>query len=247
MKLTSKILLAMLLLFTVGLFASNSLLKKEYETKDKSDIYWTYDVILTKPFKYLDIEGGNVSTIAYEPGKESSVRIYKDWDGFKTGRVKADVRSDTLFIKFSNTNKDIYEKQFLRWATALRIFSPELLSVKGVDTKLEMFKLKQKSISVDMSGKSSFEIESMITSLDSIHISGRDSSSMQIEVSPDYKTTESFHINTLSANLQGYSILDVGHAQVDSLRLTIEDSSAIILSGGTLKKNDMYNTVRQDK
>ncbi len=64
---------------------------------------------------------------------------------------------------------------------------------------------------------------------------------MQIEMSPDYKTTESFHINDLSANLQGYSILDVGHAQVDSLRLAIEDSSAIILSGGTLKKNDMYH------
>ncbi len=167
MKLTSKILLALLLLFTIGLFASNSILKKEYDKKDKNDIYWTYDVILNKPFKYLDVEGGNVSTIAYEQSKTASVRIYKDWDGFKTGRVKAEVKNDTLFIKFSNNNKDQYEKQFLRWNTALRIFSPELLSVKGVDTKLEMFKLKQKSISVDMSGKSSFEIESMITSFDS--------------------------------------------------------------------------------
>ena len=231
----------MLLLFTIGLFASNSLLKKEYQKKDKSDIYWTYDVILSKPFKYLDIEGGNVSTIAYEQSKTSTVRIYKDWDGFKTGRVKAGVRNDTLFIKFSNVNKDHYEKQFLQWATALRIFSPELLSVKGVDTKLEMFKLRQKSISVDMSGRSSFEIESMITSLDSINISRKYSSSMQIEMSPDYKTTESYHINGLSAKLQGYSILDVGHAQIDSLKLSIQDSSAIILSGGTLKKNDMYS------
>ncbi len=241
MKLTSKILLTMLVLFTAGLFASNSILKREYDKKDKSDIYWTYNVILKQPFKYLDIEGGNVSNIAYEQSNTSSVRIYKDWDGFKDGRVKAEVKNDTLFIKFSNKYRDQYEKQFLKWNTTLRIFSPELLSVKGIDTKLEMFKLKQKSISVDMSGKSSFEIESMITSLDSLTISGKDSSSIQVEMSPDYQVTESFHVNALSADLHGYSILDVGHAQIDSLKLTVDDSSAIILSGGTLKKNDMYH------
>lgn len=241
MKLTTKILLALLLLFTLGLFASNAVLKSEYEKRDKNDIYWTYGKILEKPFKYLSIEGGNITSIAYEQSKASSVRVFKDWEGFKDGRVIASVSNDTLYLSFPKAAKDQYEKQWLKWITPVRIFSPELLTVKGVDTKLEMFKLKQKSISVNMSGKSSFEIESMITSLDSLNISGEDSSLMQIEMFPDYKTTESFHINALSANLHGYSILDVGHAQIDSLKFNIDDSSAILLSGGTLKKNDMYN------
>lgn len=237
----------MLLLFTVGLFASNSMLKKEFNKKNKNDTYWTYEAILIHPFKYLDIEGGNISNIVYEPGPTSSVRVFRDWDGFKDGRVKAEVRNDTLFIKFSNQTKDQYEKRFLKSLTAVRIFSPELISVKGVDTKFEMFKLKQKNISVQMSGKSSFEIESMITSFDAINISGKDSSSIQVEMSPDYQPTESFHINNLSANLGGYSILDVGHAQIDSMKLTIQDSSAIVLSGGTLKKNDLYKPAKTVK
>ncbi|MEO6231068.1 MAG: hypothetical protein ABJB11_01060 [Ferruginibacter sp.] len=44
--------------------------------------------------------------------------------------------------------------------------------------------------------------------------------------------------------MHGYSILDVGHAQIDSVKLTIQDSSAIVLSGGTLKKNDLYKPAK---
>ncbi len=241
MKLTTKILLALLLLFTLGLFASNAVLKSEYGKREKNDIYWTYGKILEKPFKYLSIEGGNITSIIYEQSKSSSVRVFKDWEGFKDGRVTASVSNDTLYLSFPKAAKDQYEKQWLKWITPIRIFSPELLFVKGFDTNLEMFKLKQKSISVDMSGKSSFEIESMITSLDSLNISGKDSSAIQIEMSPDYQSTESFHVNAVSAKLSGYSILDIGHAQIDSLKINIQDSSAILLSGGTLKKNGMYH------
>ena len=41
-------------------------------------------------------------------------------------------------------------------------------------------------------------------------------------------------IGNLQANVEGYSLLDVGHAQIGSLGLVVADSSAIILSGGAL-------------
>ncbi len=241
MKLTTKILLAMLLLFTLGLFASNMILKKEYNKTDRNDIYWTYEKILEQPFKYLNIQGGNITNIAYEQSKTSSVKVFKDWDGYRKGKVKAHVKNDTLYLTFSNTYKDRYEKQWLQWNTVVRIFSPELLAVNGIDTKLEMFKLKQKNLEVNMSGKSSFEVESMDPYLDSLKISGKDSSEIQIEMSPDYQTSESFHVKSVSATLRHVSVLDIGHAQIDSLKLNVEDSSAVLLSGGTLKKNNMYN------
>ncbi|HUZ62030.1 MAG TPA: hypothetical protein VMU83_24865 [Hanamia sp.] len=156
----------------------------------------------------------------------------------------------------------------MKWTTLVRIFSPELLSVEGFNTDFEMFKLKQKSIAVNMSGKSKFEVESMIPDMDSITVVQKDSSSVEFEMSPDYKSkkredtvinngvaihfgdrtsppfaganeiksVEAMNINSVNANLQGYSILDVGHAQIQSLQLNIADSSAIILSGGALKK-----------
>ena len=241
MKPTTKILSAMLLLFTLGLFASNILLKKEYDKTDKNDIYWTYGKILEQPFKYLDIQGGNVTNIAYEQSKTASVRVFKDWDGYKSGRVKAYVKNDTLFITFPNTYKDEYEKRWLNWNTLVRIFSPELLAVNGVDTKFEMFRLKQNNLTVSMSGKSSFEVESMNPYFDSLKISGKDSSAIQVEMSPDYQTSESFVVKSVIADIHDVSILDIGHAQIESLNFIVDDSSAILLSGGTLKKNHMYN------
>ena len=124
----------------------------------------------------------------------------------------------------------------MKWNTLVRIFSPQLLSVTGNDTKFEMFKMKQKNMSVNITGKSQFELESMITEFDSLHIVENDSSAVVFEMSPDYKISESFHIKHVDANIKGVSVLDLGHSQIDSLYLTIVDSSAILLSGGTLKK-----------
>jgi hypothetical protein len=236
MKLTTKILTAMLLLFIAGLFISNSILKKEYEKADKGDLYWNYGKILEQPFSHIRIEGGNITKIAFEQNAKSSVRVYKNWDGYSNGSVKAYVKNDTLFLKFPNTYRDIPERSWMEWNTLVRVFSPHLLSVTGTDTKFEMFGIKQKSISVKLDGKSEFELESMITDFDSLNIVQSDSSAVVFEMSPDYKTTESFHVKNVDANVKGVSFLNLGHAQIDSLKLSIADSSGILLSGGTLKK-----------
>ena len=241
MKLTTKILITMLLLMTSGLFASNMLLKKVYEETDKNDTYWTYGKILEQPFKHLKIEGGNVSNIAFEQSSIASVKVFKNWHGFDQHSVKAHVVNDTLYISFPNTYHDLYEKDWLKWNVPVRIFSPELLSITGSHTNFEMYKMKQKNFSVNISGKSKFEVESMDTNFDSLHIIQSDSSAVVFEMSPEYKKTESFHIKYVNAKIEGYSILDIGHAQVDSLKLTVADSSAVLLSGGTMKKNQLYN------
>jgi hypothetical protein len=272
MKLSTIILLVTLVLLVTAMFTSNIILKKEYDKVDKSDLYWTYGKILEQPFEHLKIEGGNVTHIAYEPSKNPSVRVFKNWDGYEKGIVKTFVRNDTLFIKFPNTYKDQYEKDRLKWNTLVRIFSPELLSVDGVDTDFELFKLKQKSIAINLSGKSKLEVESYLYNLDSLHITQKDSSEVVFEMSPDLMNSdsaalekealkgtatvkaESFNsdntiiapapvrkgwetmtVNYVEASLQDISLLDIGHAQIKSLRLNIADSSAVILSGGTLK------------
>lgn len=273
MKLSTLILLVTFVLLVTAMFASNILLKKEYDKVDKSDLYWTYGKILEQPFKHLKIEGGNVTNIAFEQSKNSSVRVAKNWYGYEKGLVKAFVKNDTLYVKFPNVYKDQYEKQFMGWSTLVRIFSPELLSVDGFDTNIGLFKLKQKNIDVNLSGKSKFEVESYIYNLDTLNISQRDSSKVVFEMSPDLKTSdpaaleaealkrpvvlkaeppnpgntmpvsapvrkgwETMTVQSVTANLKDISLLDIGHAQIRSLQLTIADSSAVILSGGTLKR-----------
>jgi hypothetical protein len=253
MKLSSRILLAMLIILITGLLLSNIALKKQYNKIDKGDLYWNYTTVLNQPFKYLKIEGGNNTRIAFEQNKNCSVRVLNDWERNHPPLLQSVVKNDTLFLKFIYSSSNPGEKDWMKSTNLVRIFSPELLYVEGVNTNFEMYKVNQKSFHVDISGKSSFEVESFLPSLDSLTISQEDSSEVVFEMSPDYKSkkgedaigngfaneiksNEAMTINSLNAKVEGNSILDVGHAQIQSLQLNIADSSAIILSGGALKK-----------
>ncbi len=269
MKFTSRILMMLLVVLLAGLLSSNMLLKKQYDGLDKSDLYWTYNKVLQQSFKFLKINGGNGTNIAFEQNAKPSVRLLQEWVRFHGGGIKANVKNDTLYLNFDFKPANEYEKFWLQNQTPVRIFAPQLLAVDGCNTKFEMFKLKQKSITVKLTGKSSFEAESMFPVMDTINVYQRDSSQVTFEMSPDYykvsvkddqpviytiqnkqggtitftsppsqqnKFNESMSINAVTANLQGYSLLDIGHAQVQRLQLQIADSSAIILSGNALKK-----------
>ncbi len=190
MKFTSKVLLALLVVLIGALLSSNIILKKEYDAIDKTDIYWNYERVLQQPFKYLKITGGNDTKIAFEQSPKYSVRILQEWKRYHGGEIKAHVKNDTLFINFDFVPTNLYEKFWMKGITAVRIFAPELLSVEGFNTNFEMFKLKQKSIEVNMAGKSQFEVESMIPSFDSLVIYQRDSSEVIFEMSPDYAESQ---------------------------------------------------------
>ena len=272
MKLSSAILLVTFILLVSALFASNLLLKKEFDKVDKSDLYWTYGKILQQPFKHLKIEGGNVTNIAFEQSANPSVRVFKNWAGYENGSVKTFVKNDTLFVNFPGNIENPNEKQWLRNITAVRIFCPELLSVTGFNTNFQVSKLKQKSISVNLSGKSKLEVQSYLSSLDTLNISQKDSTKVVFEMSPELMTSnlndlsdkstkgiqtmqreafnasyvtvasapvrkgwETINVQYVEATVEGNSLLDVGHAQIKSLKLNITDSAAVILSGGTLK------------
>jgi hypothetical protein len=257
MKFTTKVLSGLGILVLAGSLSSNIMFKREYDSIDKSDLYWTFTKVLEKPFKHLVINGGNETHIAFEQSAKSSVRLLQDWVKYHDGRINAQVSHDTLFIDFDYHPGNLFEKFWTQNTTPVRIFSPELLSVNGYNTNFEMFRLHQKTIAVHITGKSKFEVESNIKELDSISVYQRDSSEVVFEMSPEYDTTEStdpnrigfsatnvtqtnrnesMTIKNVTADVGGQSLLDIGHAQVPSLQLHIEDSSGIILSGGALKK-----------
>lgn len=274
MKLSSVILLTTFSLLLVAMVVSNILLKKQYDQLDKSNLYWNYKKLLEQPFSHLKIEGGNLTQIAFEQNQHASVRISKNWRETESNLVKAHVYNDTLFVKFPLVAKDAYEKEFLRWNTMVRIFSPYLWSVEGVNTNVALYKLKQKSISVTLSGKSNVVVETYLHDLDTLTINQHDSSRVVFKMSPDLENKpvegqrmileaplnvhkeplnlnkdqtgpgqeaqpvswETLHMRYVDANVHGVSILDLGHAQIHTLHLNISDTSAIILTGGGLKK-----------
>ncbi len=274
MKLSTVILLTTFLLLLVAMVMSNILLKKQYDQLDKSNLYWNYEKLLGQPFSHLKIEGGNLTNIAFEQNEKASIQISKNWRETESSLVKAHVYNDTLFVKFPLVAKDAYEKEYLRRSTMVRIFSPHLWSVEGFNTNFTLYKLKQKSISVCLSGKSNVVVEMYLHDLDTLRIKQQDSSRVVFRMSPELENKsveeqpvnskaplnvqkeplhynndqaypdgeaqpvswETLHMKYVDANIQGVSILDLGHAQIHILHLNISDTSAIILSGGGLKK-----------
>ena len=237
MKLSSIILLTMLVLFVTSLFASNLILKDRYNKLDKSDLYWNYNKISEKPFKHIKIIGGNITTIAFEQNKNCSVRVLDFWGGYSKNKVKVTVANDTLYVNFTNEYKDLIEKSWMQSKTLVRIAAPELLSFDGYNTNFEIEKFRQRSVNIKLAGKSRIEVESNNHTFDTLNVVQKDSSQVIFEMNPDIKGSPNMQAKQINAKLQGITLLDIGHIKVENSNLNIGDSSAVILSGTSIMKS----------
>jgi hypothetical protein len=233
-KLSTVILMVMMVFIVTGVFASIITLKGVYNRRDKGDLYWNYNKILEKPFKYLQIKGGNVTRIIFEQNKNASVRVLNYWNP-KHEVVKADVRNDTLYLTFKNTYNNLDEKYWMTQQVLVRVFAPRLLSVEGWDTKFEMQRMKQSNFDISLHGRSRLEVETYQRNMDTLNVSQRDSSQVIFEVSPDLKGSQEMTFRKVTANQTGYTLLDVGRSYINDLKLNLADSSAVILNGRSLK------------
>jgi hypothetical protein len=233
-KLSTAILILLMVLVVTGVFASIVTLKGVYDKRDKGDLYWNYNKIVEKPFKYLKIKGGNVTNIIFEQNKNASVRILNYWNP-KEGIIKTEIKNDTLYLTFKNTYDNLGEKYWMQRQVLVRVFAPQLLSVEGWDTNFEMQKMKQGNYSVNLHGKSRFEVETYKRNMDTLNVTQNDSSQVIFEKSPDLKGSEIMNFKQVTANMTGYTLLDIGRSYVNHSKLNLSDSSAVILSGKSLK------------
>ncbi|WP_316635953.1 DUF2807 domain-containing protein [uncultured Flavobacterium sp.] len=221
--------------FVICLFASNVILKKRYDSADKSDYYWNYNKISTTPFKYLKIDGGNVTNIVFEQQKNCSVRVLDYWGGYDKDSVKTYVSGDTLHLQFVKCPTDLYKKSWMETNVLVRIAAPQLLAIDGYNTNFEFVKLDQKELQINLTGKSRIEVESNTHNFDKLSINQRDSSQVIFEMNPDLKQSPIIKVKNVAVKIQGVSLLDIGHMNVDNLQLDVTESSAVILSGHNLK------------
>jgi hypothetical protein len=235
-KLSTLILVVLVVLVVTSVFATDLVFKNEYEKRDKADIYWNYNKLLEQPYKHLKINGGNITNIIFEPGKNPSVRVLKRWLDFKDNdHLTAYIKNDTLYLNFKNKYKNINEKDWMQGEVLVRLFAPQLLSVDGLNTNFEMQKMKQSDISINLKGKSRLEVETYSPDFDTLNVTQSDSSQVIFEMSPDLKVSPMMKFKKVTANMTGYTLLDIGRSYVDNIKLNIADSSAVILSGKSLK------------
>lgn len=234
LKMSTVILITLVTLIVISVFASNLVLKNVYDKRDTSDLYWNYNKILEQPYHHLVIKGGNVTNVVFEPGKRPSVRVLNYWTN-QDSTVKAIVKNDTLYLNFKNTYSDLGYKYWMQSRVLVRLFGPSLLSVDGSDTNFELQKLKQANLHISLKGKSRLEVESFNRQFDTINVEQQDSSQVIFEMAPSLTGSQIMHFKHVNADMHGLTLLDIGHGFVDDIKLDISDSSAVILSGKSIK------------
>ncbi|RWY57357.1 hypothetical protein [Mucilaginibacter gilvus] len=235
-KISTVILTALFAIMLLGVVVSDLAFKNVYDKVDKSDLYWNYNKVLEQPFKHLKLDGGNITQIVFEQNKHASVRVLNYWDAYqKDVTFKAYVKNDTLHLTFPNKYKNQGEKNWMQNRVLVRLFAPRLLSIDANNTNFELQKLRQANISVNVKGKSRLEVESYNNSFDTIKVAQADSSQVLFEMAPELKGSKNIHFGYVSATLNDYTILDIGHGFAEKAILNIADSSAVILSGKSLR------------
>jgi hypothetical protein len=236
MKKSSLILLILAALFIASLIGSDLVLKNEYDRIDKSDPFWNYTKLNKGVFHHISMTGSNVTRVSFIPGPNSSMGVLNYWETQLRSRIESSISNDTLFIKFRERTDPPDIRNWMKYHVLVTISCPHLISVSGLNSNLDIFKLNQKGLSVSLMGKSAMEVESYNSDFDSIFVSQKDSSQLKFEMSEEIKGSGIMRAKILDADVHGYSLLDVGHFQLQTVHESIGDSSGIIVSGNTLKR-----------
>jgi hypothetical protein len=235
MKKSSLILLILAGLLIICLIGSDLILRNRYDQIDKSDPFWNYTKLNKGVFHHIRMTGSNVTRVSFIPGPKGSMGVLNYWEQDSKNRIESSISDDTLFIKFKERTDPPNIRNWMKYHVLIAISCPDLISVNGLNSNLNLFKLKQKNLSVSLAGKSTMEVESYNPDFDTVFVSQKDSSQLQFEMSEDMKSSGIMHAKVLDVQIRERSILDVGHFQVQSIHQSIGDSAGIILSGSTLR------------
>ena len=172
----SFVLLIALGLFLIGsMFASNFILKKEYNRVSKNKDF-QYTLLSNQPFKHLKLVQGNhddnfdtpsnYGQISFEVSDAySAYSLPTSW--FEDGKdtITSKIVDDTLVISLSRYTQSLYDRDAV---FNLRIKAPKIESITCVNSSIMIFNFMDDHMRISLFGNSSFSFPKNIKSLKSI-------------------------------------------------------------------------------
>lgn len=186
--------------------------------------------MLNQPFKYIVADSGKIiDNIYFENSNQSVVFIEKQED-MSQWVENIFIKNDTLFLKFSTTDKNKimgspkFQKPFLH------ILAPNIESIRLNNSEIFIRDFQQKSLNINLSDKSKCTM-GRANPIDFCKISLSDYSDFIVELPIDLKV---INLKSVDVNMQKNSSLLVKQAQIEQLKLTATDENIIELSSATL-------------
>jgi hypothetical protein len=234
-KWSTKLLVGVFALVVSSIFASNIILKKEYDLiKSKpQDRFSGYQKIINQSFKHIMIDSGRiVENIFFENNNESSVYIAEKEDVSKWAQ-NIFIKNDTLFISFNEDSKHKMSSLPSYKMAFLHILSPFIESINLSNTQVVVNKFEQKSLNINLLDFSTIQLDNLPPSMDYWKINMSNYS--EFNVSNVFLLNNiQIDVNTVELNLRDSSIVHMGNVKIENLKLNGTKGNSVELSSETL-------------
>jgi hypothetical protein len=231
-KWSTKLLVGIFALVISSLFASNLILKHEYDLVKNKPLnrFSEFQEIGNQPFKHIVIANGRtVDNIYFENSNRYALLIAEKEDVSKWAQ-NIFIKNDTLFVAFKHADTNKMNSYPSSIKPFLYILAPNIESIQLANTEIFINDFQQKSLNINLLDNSRCTMGSA-KPIDSCKVTLSDYSDFSVDLPIDL---QSININSVEINMEKNSSLHLKKAKIEQLILNTKDDNTVELSSTTL-------------
>jgi hypothetical protein len=215
MKTSNKILLSLLAVLVLATLLNDLSLNKSYSRIKLNDPFKNYQPVVVRPFKHLQIKGGNGYAIEIKQASALDIKVMSSRKNFLTTSSSG----DTLFIVFT-VSGSMNTLEPAQLPVGLIISSPFVRTITAEGTSTIINNWKTDSLQVAMTGNASVNINNAVIGALTLSVS-------------EYSVFHFLHdnkIGNLAIRLQNNAAVFLKEVTYASLNPYLTDNSALVFS-----------------
>lgn len=217
-KKSNQLLTAFAVFFVAALFAADRELAIQYRRIDLKDPFKNFGMVPVRPYKVLNISGGNSYSVRIVQGPAYTIRLMNSRKQF----FRMEQHRDTLEINFTVSNQQYQLPE--QCATGLILTVPALAMINTSGINCELSGLKQDSLLIIQELEAILRIKDV--KLGNLVINGKHSSTATF--------SDSNRTDTLRLTLNEGSSVDLGPLKARNILTELKGNARLVVTAANL-------------
>lgn len=221
-KKSNLLLTGIVLISTLGMFATNYVLKQEYLNIDLTDMYKNYVSVDTGAYSVLNISGSNGYAIDIIQKPHNHVRVLRS----RRQHFSSHVVEDTLFIKFTGANISQQQALLSDIPSGIIVESNDLAQVISDNMYSRIIEFSDQDFELSLTGNSFSKL--LNCSFNTLDIHSRNNS--------QFEFSQSNRVDSLRIDMSDASVGYFQEIRFEDISHSFKDSVTLILSKSVMNK-----------
>ncbi len=221
MKKSNLYLTALGFVIIAGMYATNGILKKEYQKIDLTNPYKNYVSVSSAAFSVLEISGSNGYPIEIVHKKTNDIKVLRS----RLNHFKSTLRKDTLFIQFTGSNIPMEQRYRSNTPPGIIIEKNRLSVITTANTHNRVLDFSGQNLKLTLKGNSLMEISNC--RINTMTIDMKNNSQV------DFSNRNI--VDSLDLKMRHTSIASLQRIDFRAIKHTLSDSITIVLSKDAFK------------